>query len=334
MTVSISISDAFDGGNIKFIRQNPDENDPNTIDIVLHIKPDVYTVLEKIGHMQYFSFRSTVSGLEGASKKVKYIIENAGASTNLHVGPKAIHSSVLSHYFFSRYTTEAVSYPEAWPGTTICYSNNVEDPDSWKRNLDTFYMDGKLSWEHDHTKNGSVFFSYFPPFSYARHLNLVSKCAEFANVESLGQTLDGREIECVIVGEGNLTCWIIHRQHPGENMAEHYAEGLLCRLLGLETKGEVDDQVKKILSLYKFYIVPCMCLDGVVRGHLRTNGCGANLNREWATKRFYEAPTLERSPEVYYVLNKMDQTVSRFQILSMSQSRRPSNLITFTAAGC
>jgi murein tripeptide amidase MpaA len=35
---------------------------------------------------------------------------------------------------------------------------------------------------------------------------------------------------------------------------------------------------------------------------------GANLNREWATKGDYEAPTLERSPEVYGVLNKMDET--------------------------
>ena len=169
-------------------------------------------------------------------------------------------------------------------------------------------MDGKLSWEHEHTKNESIFFSYFPPYSYSRHLNLVSKCGEFANVISLGQTLEGREIECVTVGEGNLTCWIIHRQHPGETMAEHYAEGLLTRLLGLDTKGEVDDQVKRILKMYKFYIVPCMCLDGAVMGHLRTNSAGANLNREWATKRFYEAPTLERSPEVYYVLQKMDET--------------------------
>eukprot|EP00980_Cylindrotheca_fusiformis_P023191 scaffold10201_cov119-Cylindrotheca_fusiformis.AAC.8 len=216
--------------------------------------------------------------------------------------------SVVCFNDFLMHTTEAVSYPEAWPGTTICYSSNVEDPDSWTRNQDTFYMDGKLSWEHEHTKNGSVFFSYFPPFSYARHLNLVSRCSEYANVQSLGQTLDGREIECVVVGEGNLTCWIIHRQHPGETMAEHYAEGLLTRLLGLDTNGVVDDQVKKVLSQYVFYIVPCMCLDGVVRGHLRTNGVGANLNREWATKRFYEAPTLEYSPEVYYVLNKMDET--------------------------
>lgn len=32
--------------------------------------------------------------------------------------------------------------------------------------------------------------------------------------------------------------------------------------------------------------------DGSIRGHLRTNAAGANLNREW------KDPTLERSPEV------------------------------------
>mmetsp|Transcript_34679 Transcript_34679/g.54132 ORF Transcript_34679/g.54132 Transcript_34679/m.54132 type:complete len:463 (+) Transcript_34679:114-1502(+) len=280
MTLKISISDAFDGGNIKFIRQRPNENDSSIIDVILHIKPDIYTELEKIGHMQYFSFRATIGGISG-SQKVNYVLENA----------------------------EAVSYPEAWSGSTVCYSRNVEDPDSWLRNRDTFYMDGKLCWEHEHTRNGSVFFSYFPPFSYSRHLDLVSRCAEYAEVEALGQSLDGREIECVNVGNPKgLTCWIIHRQHPGETMAEHYAEGLLTRLLGLDSKGVVDDQVKRLLDLYNFYIVPCMCPDGAVRGHLRTNAAGANLNREWATKRFYEAPTLERSPEVYHVLAKMDST--------------------------
>ena len=32
--------------------------------------------------------------------------------------------------------------------------------------------------------------------------------------------------------------------------------------------------------------------DGSIRGHLRTNAVGANLNREW------KEPTVERSPEV------------------------------------
>lgn len=193
-------------------------------------------------------------------------------------------------------------------GTTVCYSSNVEDVDSWYRNQETRYQEGQLCWDHIHAKNGSVFFSYFPPFTYGRHLSLVSRCGEYANVESLGQSLDGREIECISVGKGTTVCWIIHRQHPGESMAEHYAEGLLTRLLGLDSKGKVDDVVKKVLGVYTFYVVPCMCPDGVVRGHLRTNACGANLNREWDTKRFYEAPTRERSPEVYCVLKKMDET--------------------------
>mmetsp|Transcript_15737 Transcript_15737/g.15674 ORF Transcript_15737/g.15674 Transcript_15737/m.15674 type:complete len:106 (-) Transcript_15737:231-548(-) len=91
-------------------------------------------------------------------------------------------------------------------------------------------------------------------------------------------------------------------------MASYYAEGLLTRLLGLDSDGTVDDQVRTMKDMYTFYIVPLMCPDGAVRGHLRTNACGANLNREWATKRFYEAPTLERSSEVYSVLKKMNET--------------------------
>ncbi len=92
-SVTVSISDAFDGGNIKFIATRPNENDPdNTTDVILHIKPDIYTELEKIGHMQYFSFRATIGGLgfppSNKTHKVRYVLENA----------------------------EASSYPEAWIG--------------------------------------------------------------------------------------------------------------------------------------------------------------------------------------------------------------------------
>jgi murein tripeptide amidase MpaA len=51
-----------------------------------------------------------------------------------------------------------------------------------------------------------------------------------------------------------------------------------------------------------------MCPDGAALGHLRTNAVGSNLNREWNTKGSYAAPTPHRSPEVYYVRNKMDET--------------------------
>jgi murein tripeptide amidase MpaA len=284
MPVTISISDTFDGGNIKFVEQRVNANDPTVIDLVVNIQPDVYSELEQISHMQYFAFRVTLGGLEdGQEQKVNYIIGNA----------------------------QDVSYPEAWSGTTVFYTTDVEDVDSWKRNLTTHYGDGKLSWQHNQEFNGSIYFSYFPPYSYARHLKLISQCTRYAQVGTLGQSLQGREMEYVTIGTGDKVAWIIHRQHPGETMAEHYAEGLLQRLLGLETKGDTthDPVVQKALEKYTFYIVPCMCPDGAVLGHLRTNACGANLNREWATvKDSYVAPSLERSPEVYHVLNKMDET--------------------------
>ena len=42
--------------------------------------------------------------------------------------------------------------------------------------------------------------------------------------------------------------------------------------------------------------------DGSVRGNLRTSATGANLNREWL------APTMDRSPEVYLVRERMEAT--------------------------
>lgn len=41
-----------------------------------------------------------------------------------------------------------------------------------------------------------------------------------------------------------------------------------------------------------FFVVPNINPDGSIRGHLRTNAVGANLNREWAN------PSMEHSPEV------------------------------------
>ena len=241
MPVTISISDTFDGGNIKFIEQRPNEHDPSMIDVVVHIKPDVYTELEKIAHMQYFAFRVTLGGLDttgtpgssDAEQKVNYIIANA----------------------------ETVSYPEAWTGSTVFYSTDLDNVDSWYRNLTTHYGEGKLSWQHTHQKNGTLYFSYFPPYSYARHLKLISQCSQFAEIGTLGQSLEGREMEFVTVGTGSLTCWIIHRQHPGETMAEHYAEGLLQRLLGMDSNGRAalnlgDTTVKEALEKFTFWIVP------------------------------------------------------------------------------
>mmetsp|Transcript_12461 Transcript_12461/g.18285 ORF Transcript_12461/g.18285 Transcript_12461/m.18285 type:complete len:457 (+) Transcript_12461:150-1520(+) len=301
--VTVSVSDTFDGGNIEFIHAISKEDD--SIDVIVRIKPDIHTELEKMAHMQYFCFRVTIGGLGNKKKKqrVNYIIENA----------------------------ERVSYPTAWPGSTVFYTNNVEDVDSWKRNRDTAYVAGQLSWPHVHESNGSIYFSYFPPYSYARHLSFMSRCASLAHVGTLGQSLEGREMDYIVVGTGSLVAWVIHRQHPGESMAEHYAEGLLTRLLGLDNNGDVDGVVKQLLSLFTFYIVPCMCPDGAVKGHLRTNAAGANLNREWTSTANYEAPSLERSPEVYYTLEKMKETGCDFFLDVHGDEELPFNFLSGAA---
>jgi murein tripeptide amidase MpaA len=91
--------------------------------------------------------------------------------------------------------------------------------------------------------------------------------------------------------------WVTARQHPGETMAQWLIEGFLTRLL-----DEDDGTARALLENNQFYVVPNMNPDGSARGHLRTNAAGMNLNREWAE------PSLEKSPEVFHVLKKMEQT--------------------------
>ena len=69
----------------------------------------------------------------------------------------------------------------------------------------------------------------------------------------------------------------------------------------------MDGLAHKAREAFTFYIVPNMNPDGSHLGYLRCNAGGQNLNREWCDTGDYKAPTLERSPEVYYVLKKMDE---------------------------
>jgi murein tripeptide amidase MpaA len=115
----------------------------------------------------------------------------------------------------------------------------------------------------------------------------------------LGSTVDGRDINALVIGDPQAAkkVWVIARQHPGETMAEWFVEGMLDALL-----DPADAYGRQCLKETVFYVVPNMNPDGSARGNLRTNAAGANLNREWNT------PTMERSPEVFVVKNKMLET--------------------------
>jgi len=151
--------------------------------------------------------------------------------------------------------------------------------------------------EHD-----STYFAYFAPYSYERHQDLIhsAQLDIDCQLQVLGQTLDGRDMSVLKVGEegeGKKVIWITARQHPGESMAEWFMEGFIDRLL-----DEDDGVARYLLNSAVFYLVPNMNPDGSARGHLRTNANGANLNREWQT------PSMENSPEVYLVREKMLET--------------------------
>jgi len=188
------------------------------------------------------------------------------------------------------------SYPDGWENYHACASYDCIE---WFR-VPTRYEDGQLKIDYQ-PSNNSIYFAYFAPFSYQAHQNLIHRAqlSDLCRVDVIGETVEGRDIDLLVVGDegfGN-NIWIVARQHPGESMAEWFMQGFVDRLL-----DEADPVSRKLLEQACFYIVPNMNPDGAIAGNLRSNAAGANLNREWAN------PSKERSPEVYHVLKKMDET--------------------------
>lgn len=187
------------------------------------------------------------------------------------------------------------SYPPAWNGYRAVVT---ADRQTWLR-VDTDYADGELVIEDTPTAD-VVWYSYFAPYGVERVSDVVAEAqaSPRARVDRLGATVDGRDLDRVVIGEpgeGKRVLWLIARQHPGESMASWWMEGFLGRML------DPDDALARwLLDRAVVHVVPHMNPDGSYRGHLRCNAVGANLNREW------HEPTAERSPEVLYVRDAMD----------------------------
>jgi murein tripeptide amidase MpaA len=216
------------------------------------------------------------------------------------------------------------AYPKGWEGYRVVASY---DRQHWFR-IDTDYTGGVMT-AHLTPDTQSVYFAYFEPYSHERHLDLVGSAAnsEHVEVEHLGRTLDGRDMTLLQITDGQSTMpvaqkkkiWLIARQHPGETMAEWFVEGFLERLL------DGDDPVSRVLlAKCVFYVVPHMNPDGAVRGNLRTNAAGANLNREWQT------PSLAKSPEVFLVRQKMMETGVDLNLDAHGDEGLPYNFVVGT----
>ena len=189
------------------------------------------------------------------------------------------------------------AYPGGWPGYRACVSS---DRQTWRRadtQFDAASANGTLTITITPDAD-QVWLAYFAPYSLDRHHDLMARIAAQAGVAAdvLGHSLDGRPIDRLVVGDGPKTVWLYGRQHPGESMAQWWMEGALERLTDPH-----DPVARRLRQLATFHVVPNMNPDGSVRGHLRTNAAGVNLNREW------HAPSAEKSPEVLCVRGAMDR---------------------------
>ena len=238
-----------------------------------------------------------------------HVIEAASAD-NIRLEIKPDHQSDFFQWFHFRLYTQALiphqltienahkaAFPEGWEDYQALASY---DQEHWFR-VPTTYDGEKLTIVFT-PEHHSVYFAYFSPYSFERHQNLIQRAQlhPACTIEHLGLTLDGRDLSLLKIGQENAdkpVIWLTARQHPGESMAEWFIEGLIERLL-----DEDDGVARSLLNQATFYIVPNMNPDGSVRGHLRTNANGINLNREW------QSPSLENSPEVFLVREKMLST--------------------------
>ncbi len=209
------------------------------------------------------------------------------------------------------------AYPRGWPDYNACVS---EDREYWGRatsRFDSAEEEGTLTIRYAPASD-ICYFAYFAPYSMERHHDLIAEAAasEGVSLVRLTQTLDGRPLDMLEMGEGPLKVWLYARQHPGESMAQWWIEG------ALECLTDPSDPVARgLLKHCRLHIVPNCNPDGSARGHLRTNAAGTNLNREWAD------PSAEKSPEVLAIRNRMDETGVDFAMDVHGDEAIPANFI-------
>ena len=192
----------------------------------------------------------------------------------------------------------ASAYPDGWPAYRAAVS---QDRDYWGRadtTWDASADNGTLTITHT-PESDICWFAYFAPYSMERHHDLIAEtaCQPDVTYRCLGHSVDGQPIDCLTLGDGPLQVWLQARQHPGESMAEWWMEGAIDVLT-----DPANPHGRLLRQKCQFHIVPNANPDGSMRGHLRTNAVGVNLNREW------HEPTSARSPEVLAIRNAMDET--------------------------
>ncbi len=243
------------------------------------------------------------------SGRIKIIDESDWSAMRLAILPDKEGSDEFMGFHFAatgargkdcNYTLEHAGktrWVGGWKNYRIVASYDGTD---WFR-IPTTFDGSSLKWSHK-PQQDRVSYAYHAPYRETDRFALIARCAAspLARIESLGKTLEGRSIDLVTVGEpgpGKKVIWILARQHPGESQSEFAAEAILDRLI-----DTADPVSRSLLKRAVFYVVPNMNPDGSVKGFHRYNAGYVDLNRSWSNT------TVEKSPETWYVRERMRQT--------------------------
>ena len=109
------------------------------------------------------------------------------------------------------------------------------------------------------------------------HLLASIRNNRLVKIDSIGKTVQGRELEIVRIGNprARYRVFLRARAHPWEAGSSWVVQGLIRRLL-------LNDKLSgKYLERYCVYVLPMANKDGVAGGRTRFNLEGRDLNRDW-----------------------------------------------------
>jgi len=206
-----------------------------------------------------------------------------------------------------------------------------------KNTLPVFSYDGK-TWQHFETVDwderttrlilrfrptyNRIWVAHIQPYTTRDLQRLLDSVTTGPNlrVEVIGKTVQGRDILLLTVTNfdrpdtNKKVVWLIARQHAWETGGSFVAEGAIRFVLS------DDPEARRLRDRVIFKFIPMADPDGVVRGGVRFNANGYDINRHWDEVDLRDPKYLERMPEIWYM---------KRAIVDYAGSERPIDLLLY-----
>jgi len=128
-------------------------------------------------------------------------------------------------------------------------------------------------------RENTIWIARIPPYRLIEINNLLASFLKnpLVRVEEIGRSVEGRPLQVITVKRGNpgRVVWVLARQHAWEAGTSWALEGAVRFLLGGSAEAG------RLLDRFSFCFLPTMDPDGLVRGGVRFNRHGYDLNRNW-----------------------------------------------------